>query len=184
MFKNLLKKLARALVRSRIPYMVIGGQAVLLYGEPRLTKDIDLTLGVRPERLNQVIKLLIPLKVKILVEDPEEFVARTMVLPVLDVASGIRVDFIFSDSPYERQAIRRAVDVRFGTTKISFASIEDVIIHKIFAGRPRDLEDVQSILLKNQKHNTAYIRRWLKKLGEGVDSNFLSTFEVLLKEIR
>jgi len=25
--------------------MVIGGQAVLLYGEPRLTKDIDITLG-------------------------------------------------------------------------------------------------------------------------------------------
>jgi hypothetical protein len=25
--------------------MIIGGQAVLLYGEPRLTKDIDITLG-------------------------------------------------------------------------------------------------------------------------------------------
>lgn len=29
-----------------VPYMVIGGQAVLIYGEPRLTKDIDITLGV------------------------------------------------------------------------------------------------------------------------------------------
>ncbi|GAH87084.1 unnamed protein product, partial [marine sediment metagenome] len=25
--------------------MIIGGQAVLLYGEPRLTRDIDVTLG-------------------------------------------------------------------------------------------------------------------------------------------
>ncbi len=107
-----------------------------------------------------------------------------MVLPVLDVASGIRVDFIFSVSPYERQAIRRAVGVPIGTTKVSFASIEDVIIHKIFAGRPRDLEDARSILLKNQKYNIGYIRRWLKKLGEGADANFLRTFEVLLKEIK
>jgi len=36
MFKSLLAKLATALVNANIPYMVIGGQAVLLYGEPRL----------------------------------------------------------------------------------------------------------------------------------------------------
>jgi len=29
--------------------MVIGGQAVLLYGEPRLTRDIDITLGIGVE---------------------------------------------------------------------------------------------------------------------------------------
>jgi hypothetical protein len=31
---------ARELKEASIPYMVIGGQAVLLYGEPRLTRDI------------------------------------------------------------------------------------------------------------------------------------------------
>lgn len=41
MFQNLLKKIARSLEKTSIPYMVIGGQAVLLYGEPRLTKDIN-----------------------------------------------------------------------------------------------------------------------------------------------
>ena len=46
MFKKLLKKIANELNTNNIPYMVIGGQAVLLYGEPRLTKDIDITLGI------------------------------------------------------------------------------------------------------------------------------------------
>jgi hypothetical protein len=46
MFKKLLKKIANELNNNNIPYMVIGGQAVLLYGEPRLTKDIDITLGI------------------------------------------------------------------------------------------------------------------------------------------
>ena len=41
MFQDLLKRVAGELSRNAIPYMVIGGQAVLLYGEPRLTKDID-----------------------------------------------------------------------------------------------------------------------------------------------
>jgi len=34
--------------------MVIGGQAVLLYGEPRLTKDIDITLGKGIESLEKI----------------------------------------------------------------------------------------------------------------------------------
>jgi hypothetical protein len=46
MFQKLLKKIANELNTCNIPYMVIGGQAVLIYGEPRLTKDIDITLGI------------------------------------------------------------------------------------------------------------------------------------------
>jgi hypothetical protein len=41
MFEELLARLGSALDKHSIPYMIIGGQAVLLYGEPRLTRDID-----------------------------------------------------------------------------------------------------------------------------------------------
>ena len=50
MFQKLLTKIANELERLRLPYMVIGGQAILLYGELRLTKDIDITLGVGVEQ--------------------------------------------------------------------------------------------------------------------------------------
>jgi hypothetical protein len=46
MFEHLLEKVALALDEAAVPDMVIGGQAVLLHGEPRLTKDIDITLRV------------------------------------------------------------------------------------------------------------------------------------------
>ena len=51
MFKDLLRKIGKKLSDFGLPYMVIGGQAVLLYGTPRLTKDIDITLGVNIEEL-------------------------------------------------------------------------------------------------------------------------------------
>lgn len=50
MFAELLERLARTLEQAHLPYMVIGGQAVLLYGEPRLTRDIDITPGVDVDR--------------------------------------------------------------------------------------------------------------------------------------
>ena len=57
MFAQLLERLAVALDRAKIPYMIIGGQAVLLYGEPRLTRDIDVTLGVDVNRLADLVTL-------------------------------------------------------------------------------------------------------------------------------
>jgi len=127
----LLKKVSLQLKKDSIPYMVIGGQAVLLYGEPRLTKDIDITLGVGVRELNKLKETISSLGLKILVERDEEFVERNMVLPTLDEKSGIRVDFIFSFSPYGRQAIERAKDIKLGRSLVRFASLEDVVIHNI-----------------------------------------------------
>jgi hypothetical protein len=38
--------------------MVIGGQAVLLYGEPRLTRNIDITLGIDVNELEKVKRVI------------------------------------------------------------------------------------------------------------------------------
>lgn len=137
MFQKLLEQIAGELSAQNIPYMIIGGQAVLLYGEPRLTKDIGVTLGIGNEGLDRIMQSVENLKFNILVPEPEDFVRETMVMPTLHEKSGIRVDFIFSFSAYEHQAIQNAKQVKIGTQEVCFASLEDVIIHKIIAGRPR-----------------------------------------------
>lgn len=111
MFEQLLKKIAQALDKGRIPYMIIGGQAVLLYGEPRLTRDIDITLGITLEKLDLVLDLAKGIGLRPLV-DPENFTRKTMVLPCQYPKADIRVDFIFSFSPYERQALERVRTVK------------------------------------------------------------------------
>jgi len=164
--------------------MVIGGQAVLVYGEPRLTKDIDITLGIGVDKLRELITLVRNLKLKILVDDHEDFVKKTMVLPVLDNKSGIRIDFIFSFSTYEQQAIERAKKVKISNTYVKFASLEDVIIHKMIAGRARDIEDIKSMLLKNPKYRNQYIVKWLKAFDNSLGTNFIKSFKQILKEIK
>ena len=47
MVKQLLERVALGLESREVPYMIIGGQAVLVYGEPRLTQGVDVTLGGR-----------------------------------------------------------------------------------------------------------------------------------------
>jgi predicted nucleotidyltransferase len=184
MFQRLLKKVSRELQKASIPYMVIGGQAVLLYGEPRLTRDIDITLGIGVEGLNKVKGIIQVLGLKILVEKDKEFVEKNMVLPTLEEKSGIRVDFIFSFSPYERQAIERGKDIKLGRTLVRFASLEDMVIHKVIAGRARDIEDVKAILLKNPGYHSENIARWLKEFDNAMGGNFLEVFRKIEEEIR
>ena len=183
MFERLLKKIAFQLKGNSIPYMVIGGQAVLLYGEPRLTRDIDITVGMGVDGLDRVEKIMKAIGLKSLVEKEKAFVERTMVLPTLEKKSGIRVDFIFSFSPYERQAIERARDVKLGNSIVRFASLEDVVIHKVIAGRARDFDDVKSILLKNPNYDLIYIKKWLKQFDKSLGGKFFKIFRSIEKEI-
>lgn len=161
MFERLLERLAQALEGRSIAYMVIGGQAVLLYAEPRLTRDIDITLGLSGDRLPTLLEAIGPLGLRVRVDNAEDFVRQTMVLPCEEAASTIRVDFIFSNSPYEAEALSRVNRVTIGGSQVCYASVEDLIIHKLVAGRPRDIEDVRGVVLKNPGYDRAYVQRWL-----------------------
>ena len=181
MFEELIARIASVFNAARIPYMIIGGQAVLLYGTPRMTRDIDITLGVATDGLEDVVTAVHTAGLKILPEDYRSFVGRTWVLPTKDEITGIRVDLIFSFTPYEREAIERAGAVSLRGTSVRFASLEDVIIHKVFAGRPRDLEDVRSIVLKNPHFDTRYISDWLEKFDQSVEGGaFLNQFKEIM----
>ena len=182
MFKRLLIRIATGLKKRRLDYMLIGGQAVLLYGEPRFTKDIDITLAAGTEQLHEILQLAKSLEWKVLVRSPSSFVKKTMVLPFLD-PSGIRIDFIFSFSPYEKQAMGRVKKVRLGKTEVRFASLEDLIIHKVVAGRPRDLEDVRTVLLKHPRFDKSYIRTWLRQFEKTLSEPLLKRFEKIQRNL-
>ncbi len=141
--------------------MLIGGQAVLLHGRPRLTEDIDVTLGAGPAKLPTLRTACDALGLEILPHDPEAFVRETYVLPTRDRPSGIRVDFIFSTTPYEQQAIARAIPVTLAGVPVPFATAEDLLIHKLFAGRATDWEDALSIVRrKGSELDWTYLERW------------------------
>jgi hypothetical protein len=179
-FDLLLGRLADAFDAADLPYMVIGGQAVLLYGEPRLTQDIDVTVGVSPDRLPEVLAALTEVGIRPLVD--ASFVEETLVLPCEDLESRIRVDVVFSFSGYEQEALQRAKRVDVAGTEVKFASREDLLIHKIVAGRPRDIEDVRGVLLKADEMDVIHVRRWLGEFEAALGQPFLDAFETLYRE--
>ena len=70
-----------------------------------------------------------------------------------------------------------------GDRFVRFAAVEDVIIHKIFAGRPRDMEDIRHIVIKNPSIDRAYIRKWLRKFDKsGEAKGFTDMFNQIIKK--
>lgn len=141
--------LASKLSELRISYMLIGGMANAIWGEPRATLDIDVTIRVDESRKDSVIDALCGCY-DALVASPREFVGMTRVLP-LRAPSGVRIDLIFSLIPFEQEAIHRAVEIEIGGTSVSVCTPEDLILLKIFSDRDRDINDAHAVCLRQFK---------------------------------
>jgi predicted nucleotidyltransferase len=137
-FSTLLARIGTTLEDRGVPYMVIGGYAAILYGEPRLTRDIDITVGLGPDHLDRLLDAvrqadLVP------AQGAEDLARRNYVLPCSDPTTQLDVDIILAVSTYEQEAMARSRTVAVGGANVRFASPEDVLIHKVVAGRPRDM---------------------------------------------
>jgi nucleotidyltransferase AbiEii toxin of type IV toxin-antitoxin system len=139
-----LRQAADELDAASIPYMLIGGLALSAWALPRATIDIDLTLWVDAEDLDEVCLRLCTVYIP-RPEKPAEFVRKTRVLPVT-TTEGIRLDFLFAAFPFEKTMLDRAVVRPIGSASIRVASREDLILLKLPSPRPRDQEDVRLLL--------------------------------------
>ncbi len=180
-YNHLLAGIARALDAAGLPYMVIGGQAVLVYGEPRFTRDIDITLGVDIDRLEDLKTVCRTLSLVPKVSDVEALVKQTNVYPVVETATNIAVDFIFSFSPFERGAMERVNKMTVDETPVCYASIEDMIILKIAAGRPLDLEDAKGMMNAHAEVDDKYIRTWLAALSVAVGADLTGRYVAIAR---
>jgi len=137
-------QVVRFLDDNGVPYMVIGGIANLVWGVPRATIDVDISVWVDEDHL-QLLVPSIAKEFEVLVDDPVDFVNQTRVLPA-KVPNGFRVDMVFAQLPYEKKAIDRAAIRRIHGVPVRICRPEDLIIHKIISERTQDLKDVEGII--------------------------------------
>jgi len=178
-------EIARFLEDQGIPYFIIGGLALQHWGEPRLTRDVDITVLVASEELESFVDAVLS-RFSPRFPDAREFALRHRVL-LVRARNGVPIDISLGIPGYEEEAFERAVEVKFPEVgKLRLISPEDLIIHKCVAGRPRDLEDVVGILVRQRlKLDLELVRRWLVEFRAVVDSHDpLELFEEALKRAR
>jgi hypothetical protein len=139
-------KVQAALDAAGIPNCVIGGLAVARWGEARLTKDVDLAalsgIGGETRVIDCVLRVCHGR-----VSDPRAFALRHRTLVV--ESGRVPVDVSLAALPFEARMMQRASSAEYAEGVIlRTASAEDLVVMKVFAGRPRDLEDVRGIAVR------------------------------------
>ena len=180
-----LKDIATSLKREGIPFMVIGGQAVAVYGRPRFTQDIDITIALTPDEAEKIIRAVNE-SFTTLPEDVQRFVRETWVLPLEHMETKVRVDIIFSITPFEREAIEKAREIEIDDVSVQYASPEYLVVQKIIAGRARDLEDATGIIeVQGEKIDIGEIERLIKTFGKGEKGKeWRKRWKMLKKELK
>lgn len=128
-------------------FCFIGGLAVQRWGEPRVTRDVDLTLltGFGGEDIF-VDRLLNDFGSR--VPDARGFARRARVV-LLRTSSGIPIDIALGALPFEERSVTRASGWEVpGTAPLRTCTAEDLMTHKVFAGRDRDWSDVRGVIAR------------------------------------
>lgn len=147
-------------------FCIIGGLALLRWGEPRETVDVDVTLlaGFGDEE-----RFLEPLleRYAARVEDPVQFALTRRVL-LLRATSGVGLDIALGGLPFEETAISRSSHFAYSTAvRLRTCSAEDLIVMKAFAARTKDWLDVEGIIIRQETRlDWDYIYRQLRPLAE------------------
>jgi predicted nucleotidyltransferase len=156
--------------RLRVPYAIMGGWAVRMYGLPRPAYDVDLTIAIERERLPELYDTAMEMGFTV----PEQFVAggvdTVARMPLVKfrlylLDRGIDVDVFLAESDYQQELMRRRQPHDLDGQRIWFVSPEDLILLKVLAARPHDLGDIEDVLLAQGDLDEAYRRRWAKELG-------------------
>lgn len=152
-------------------FFFVGGIAVQIWGEPRLTTDIDLTIFTglvnENERVNGLLSILRPRDMS--VAEAIEFSRQSRMLLLIS-DSGLNIDMMLSGITDLGEEYARSSFQRF-TPEISLrvCSAETLVGMKTYAGRNRDIADVETVLIKQTKLDWDYIDRYLDEIADYED---------------
>jgi len=146
-------------------YAVIGGIALAQWGEPRYTHDVDIKLLV-PDINYQ--KTRADLRSAFSTPARQHLEHNPLIVAV--EIDGVIVDFLLALPGYEENIITRAERRDLGGWQAWICSAEDLIIQKVVAGRSKDWQDIEGLLIEQHgKLDLAYIEEWLSQFAEALE---------------
>ncbi|MEW6068014.1 MAG: nucleotidyl transferase AbiEii/AbiGii toxin family protein [Nitrospirota bacterium] len=162
-----LKELCLFLEDQGIEYMLVGGLAVGIWGEPRATVDIDFLIAIGLDDFDILKHKLVKSSRFVFIHDkPMLFGKITFLRATIKSNTDISVDFLFADDEFKNRALQRKETVKVNDFSVNISSPEDLIILKLLSRREQDRLDAEKII-KIQKENLdmEYMKKWLQQLS-------------------
>jgi len=146
---------------------IIGGLALLRWGEPRYTRDVDVTLLCGFGVEDQFSGPILAAGYRGRISDAADFARRSRVL-LIESRSGVPIDIALGGLPFEELIVERSSLFQFAPAcELRTCSAEDLLVLKLFAYRPRDVLDAETIVVRQRGAlDWPYVERHLAPLAE------------------
>lgn len=166
------------------PWYLFGAQAVIAFGVPRLSADVDVTLRLPAHSRDAFIDAMQAGGFELQAREAD-FVRRTSVLPFVHGPTGMPVDVVMAGSGIEDEFLERARPIELEGVQVPTIDPEDLVIAKILAGRPKDVEDARGLWrLHGSRLDTARIQRILQLLEDALaQSDLVRAFEEIRRHV-
>lgn len=168
--EEVISRVAPALDRQQIPYMITGSVASSAHGLPRSTRDLDVVIDPSRSQLLSFMQEFPGPRYYADEQQALEALSRRSQFNVIDSVTGWKIDFIFAEtSAYGRAALARRIRIEIAGIVVSAASPEDVLIAKLrwakVSTSDRQLKDAKGILqMQSDKLDAEYVERWVREL--------------------
>ena len=180
-----LAALARALDDSGAPWMVIRGVAVIAHGVRRLTTDVDAVVRGDAIRIDALVDVLARHDIEPRIENAIEFAQQNLVLLMRHRTTGVDLDVSLAWSSFELEALAAATLMPFGSVHVRMPTPSDLVVFKAIAGRPKDVEDAETLLVLHGDIDLARTRARVADLTALTDApELLAAFDQLAARAR
>ena len=171
---DLIELFVRPLDRLEIRYLISGSVAAMLYGEPRVTHDIDFVVFLRDRDILRLpeaypaAEFYLPAKEELLAE-----LARVQKghFNVIHPETGLKADFYLAKrDELDAWGFRNVREYKIDDTHIRLAPPEYVIVRKLEffreGGSEKHLRDIRGMLnVSGEKINQADLNEWVQRQG-------------------
>jgi Nucleotidyl transferase AbiEii toxin, Type IV TA system len=173
---DLLGLFIEPLERTAIPYMITGGVASVIYGEPRFTRDIDVILALDRAQVRSLLAVFdgadfyVPPQ-----EAMEEETGRAEGghFNIIHRDTALRADvYLAGNDPLHAWALERRQRLQLEAMQISVAPLEYVIVRKLqyfqWSKSDRHLRDIAMMLrISGDTLDRTALEDWLSRLDLG-----------------
>jgi hypothetical protein len=151
--------IVKALNRAKVQYLIVGGLAVVAHGYERLTKDVDLVIGLKPQNIICGLRALMKIGYHMSIPvTPEEFAdkkkrahwrkSKNMIVLKLwsDKHRRTPVDvFVYEPFDFAKEYAASGREKVMATVRAPVVSLKTLLKMKRAAGRPQDLADITDL---------------------------------------
>jgi hypothetical protein len=168
--RELLADCLRRLNRVGVTYYLTGSMASNYWGIPRTTHDLDFVVQLPPSAVPAIVQAfsgdyyIDEAAVRAAYQPPHQFNA-------IDTRSALKVDFWLPKSaPFDREMLRRRLQITIFGEPAWIATAEDVILHKLVWNRitpsDRQLGDAAGVVaVQAEALDRKYLTTWAQQLG-------------------